>query len=458
MPLIKKNMTISFILFLSLMLLLCSFAWCGEEPRHFTLEESINIAIERSLHIRSAREAVHESESIRKESFTSFLPAFSTTYGYRRLDEKPTAKLFDPVAWAYRDTQVGTRDNYKWSLDVTQPLFAGGAISSAYDMAARGVDISKLRQETTIQDVVLDVRYAYFTILKAERALEVARQAVGLLEAHRDTAQSFYDVGVIPRNDLLFAEVELANGIQNLTVAENGLELAKARFNTVLRRDIGAPVAVEDILIYHPFEESLEKCLERAFARRSELKIYELQVQQTERAVDAARSGFFPSVSVTGNYSRYGDDPGVSGNLYVDKDDWHLMAVANWNFWEWGKTKHSVDASRRRVERARNDLDNVTDLVALEVKSAYLNVREAEKRIFVAEKAIMQAEENYRLNVERYREQVGTTTDVIDAQTLLTRARSDYFNTLSNYHLALGELDRSMGLIYDAGYLESDAP
>ncbi|MCK9229115.1 MAG: TolC family protein [Syntrophales bacterium] len=415
-----------------------------EGPPVFTLEESISMALERSLHIRSARELVRESESLRKERFTSFLPALSTSYGYRRLDETPTMSF---PGMGERTT--GTRDNYVWSLELTQPVFTGGALSGSYDLAARGVHISKLQETTTIQDVVLDVREAYFAILTAERVREVALQAVEQLRAHRDTAQSFYDVGVIPRNDLLHAEVELADGIQNLMVAENSLELAKARFNTVLRRDIGAPVAVEDILTYRPFEGNLEACLAEAMAGRSELEIYELQVQQSERAVNVTKSGFYPSVAFTANYSRYGDTPGVSGNSYTDKDDWYLLAVAKWNFWEWGKTRYAVDASRRRVDQARNARDNLSELIALEVKNAYLSLREAEHRIAVTEAAVLQAEENYRLNVERYREQVGTTTEVIDAQTLLTRARSSYFNALSAYHLALGELERAMGTIYE---------
>ena len=64
----------------------------------------------------------------------------------------------------------------------------------------------------------------------------------------------------------------------------------------------------------------------------------------------------------------------------------------------------------------------------------------------MAKKAIEQAEENFRINEERYKERVATSTDVIDAQTLLTRAKSDYYNALSNYNIALAELERSMGI------------
>jgi len=131
------------------------------------------------------------------------------------------------------------------------------------------------------------------------------------------------------------------------------------------------------------------------------------------------------------------------------------MAAATWNFWEWGKTKHNVDANVSRLKQAEDALTNVKDQIALEVKNSSLYLREAEKHIFVAKKAIEQAEENFRINKERYKEQVATSTDVIDAQTLLTKTKSDYFNALSSYNIALAILERSMGII-DVSLLDQE--
>ena len=95
------------------------------------------------------------------------------------------------------------------------------------------------------------------------------------------------------------------------------------------------------------------------------------------------------------------------------------------------------------------------DQIALEVKNSYLYLRQSEKHIFVAKKTIEQAEENFRINEERYKEQIATSTDVIDAQTLLTKTKADYFNALSIYNIALVILERSMGII-DASLLDEE--
>jgi outer membrane protein len=82
----------------------------------------------------------------------------------------------------------------------------------------------------------------------------------------------------------------------------------------------------------------------------------------------------------------------------------------------------------------------------LEVKNAFLLIHEAGKQVQVTKMAIEQAEENFRINTERYREQVGTSTNVIDAQTLLTKARSDHFNALGDFNINQARLERAMGV------------
>lgn len=81
----------------------------------------------------------------------------------------------------------------------------------------------------------------------------------------------------------------------------------------------------------------------------------------------------------------------------------------------------------------------------LEYRTAQNDARVAAQRIDVTRKAIEQGEENLRINKTRYQEQVGTATDVIDAQTLLTRTRSEYYRALFDYEVALARIKRSAG-------------
>jgi len=160
-----------------------------------------------------------------------------------------------------------------------------------------------------------------------------------------------------------------------------------------------------------------------------------------------ARSELFPSLSLVGNYTRFGDEASVSGSKFQDAESWYVMAVASWNFWEWGRTKFRVDASKARENQAIETSKEVNDQITLEIKNAYLLLKEAENQILVSEKVIEQAEENFRISEERYKERVSTSTEVLDAQTLLTRAKSQYANALGDYNINYAKLQRAMGVI-----------
>ncbi|MBA4422265.1 MAG: hypothetical protein C0390_04070 [Syntrophus sp. (in: bacteria)] len=419
----------------------------AETVKPLTLTESIDMALKQSVLIHAAKEGVRGAEAQQKEAFTGFLPKFSTSYSYTRLNEDPYFVFpgAPPLVPAGNMT-TGTKDNYNWNVEARQPLFAGGGIRANYEASRLGAEIARMEEAATVQDLVSDVKVSYFSTLKAARILSVAKQSVEQLKAHRDMAQGFFDVGIIPRNDLLYAEVELANGRQFLLRAENGVEMAKAKFNTILRRAIDSPVEIEDILKEQPLDTPLNACVAAALDNRPEIRSYMLHVEQARSIVNLSRSEYYPNVSLIGHYAKYGDTPGVSGSPYRAQENWTILAIANWNFWEWGKTKHRVDAGISRENRATDILTNIRDQITLEVKNAFLLLNEAGKQVQVSKKAIEQAEENFRINTERYREQVGTSTDVIDAQTLLTKARADHFNALGDFNINQARLERAMGV------------
>lgn len=417
-----------------------------------TLETSIDIALKNSIVINIAKEGSKGAKAQKMEAMTGFLPKFSTSYSYTRLNEEPFSRFQGlPAPFSAMNGMeviAGTADNFNWAIEAKQPLFAGGGILANYQAYSIGEDVARMEEKARYQDVVQEVKTAYFNILRAQRIQETAWQSVEMLTAHRDVAQNYFKVGMIPKNDLLHAEVELANGKQGLVRSQNAVELAKSHFNTVLKRKIFTPVEVVDILTYQPMKQSFEECLNIARDSRPELKISSLRAEQAGKFVKAAQSEYFPTLSMVGNYSRYGDHPNVSGTIYKDMESWYVMAVANWNFWEWGKTKFRVDTSKARENQALESAKELNDQIILEIKNAYLMLQEAESQIAVSQKLIEQAEENFRIAEERYKERVATSTEVLEAQTLLTKAKSEYANALGDYNINYAKLQRAMGIIW----------
>jgi outer membrane protein TolC len=224
------------------------------------------------------------------------------------------------------------------------------------------------------------------------------------------------------------------------------LALAKSSFNILLRRDINEPLSVVDILEYKPSVLRLDESLDEALRNRPELKNAGLKVDQTKEGVKIARSGFFPSISLSGNYGRFSDEFSLYGDLNSQR--WRLEAFATFNLFDWGKTAYKVGETKVKVTQSEDSKMQVIDGIILEVKQDYLNMVTAERNILVSQKSIEQAEENLRMNEERYKYQVATATDVLDAVTLLAQARVNYYGALSDFNVASARLERAMGRMY----------
>jgi outer membrane protein len=410
-----------------------------QEP--LTLEESIKIALERNLTLRSAVIGVEGSEFRRKEAITNFLPQWVGQYSWTRYNS-PTFVGFGGA------TGLGfaSRDIYGLNSTVQQPLFTGGLNLANYRLTKLGVDLSMTSVETAKRDIVLQVRVGYFDILRAEKFLTVAQQQVSQFEAQLEVTKAFFDVGIVPKNDVLQAEVNLANARQSLVKAENDLATAKASFNILLRREINTPLEVVDILAYKPFPLGFEAALEEALGQRTEIKAAQLNVDQAKENVKVAKSGFFPTISLAGNYARVSDAAGLNGDL--EDDRWTIQALATLTLFDWGNTAYKVGENKVRVTQAEDSKTQLIESITLEVKNDYLNMLVAEKNINVAEKSIEQAEENLRMNEERYKYQVATQTDVINAVTLLAQARVNYYGALTDFNVAKAQLERAMGRMF----------
>jgi len=412
----------------------------AQEHQVYTLGESISEAFSNNWSLKAKKEKIAQAADSKRQARAEFLPKLSMSYGYTRLDEATTVYIPN-----LGDLPISSQNNYQWKGTVTQPLFTGFALVSSYELAKLGIDQSEMGLELEKLDLALRVKEAYFGILKAEKAVEVAGKAVESLESHVKVARSFYKVGMIPINDLLKAEVELADAHYNLVKARNSDRLARSAFNTVLSKPIDRAVKVKDIVSYEAEKVNFQKSLDMAFKERPEIRLIDIHLLQAGQQVRLARSKVYPEVTLNYNYIKEGDDPGVSGSLFLKANRWEATAACSWTFWEWGKTYYSVrekQAFRRELKRTRQALK---DRIRLEVKEAVLALEEAEKNIPTTRKAIEQAEENLRVSEERYKAQVTTSTEVLDAQTLLTRASRNYYDALYDHSLAKARLQRSLG-------------
>ena len=417
----------------------------------YTLDKSIMEALANSWTIKAKKERVEQAKYSNNQAQAGFYPTLSTTYGYTRLDEvnysNPMPVFQGNTLFGYVPSgPLNTQDNYQWKVSLKQPLFTGFALTSSYELAKLGIDQSQIDLELAELDLALEVKAGYFDILKSDRAVEVSQKAVESLTSHLEVAQSFYKVGMTAVNDVLKAEVELANAQYDLIKAQNGAKIARAAFNNLLARPIDAPLTVEDILSYHQkIEGDFSSYLKKAVYQRPEIKTLDINLRQAEYQIKITKSKYYPEVFFSYDYIKEGDHADVSGDAFHDAHSWQAMVGLSWILWDWGKTSNGVKEKISFKNELTIVRSKAIDGLSLNIKQAMLDLEAADKNIGPTQKAVEQAEENLRVSQERYKAQVTTSTEVLDAQTLLNQVRMNYYNALYNHILAKARLQRAIG-------------
>lgn len=425
---------------LSLMVLLrCADPVKAEDLSPLTISQAVEIAIERNPVLKSARAEVTATTYHEEAAFLDFLPKFETGYDFTYYRDMPTFVVLG------QGIPAGSQDQYAFFVGLRQPLFAGGSIYYNYQLAGLGVDVAKVNYTQAKLNLVLDVKTAYFNMLRAQKNKIEADQSVERLTAHLNDAKDFFEVGLIAKNEVLQSEVELAQARQEAVRATQALRMAVSQLNILLQRGINQPLALAEGLEYEPYPVTFDEALKTALEQRPDIRERKLAIERSEKSVQLARADYYPSVNLSLRYTREADSPDLKENPYGLTENAVALTSLTWTFWEWGKTKKLANENQARVDQARYSLQQLTDSVSLEVRQGLLDLEEAEKNIGVAGVSVTQAEENYRIVTERYNVQMATSTDVLDAETLLTQARTNYSDALAQYNIAKARVKRAMG-------------
>ncbi len=402
-----------------------------------SLKTVILNALDANLGIENTRLETNAALAKRNESRTYFYPTFNATYQYQRNEEEISSPYLGVIT---------PEEEYTFIASVTQPLFAGFSVLNQYKMTELGLSLAKMNEKLVRQNIILQATKAYYLILKAKKLVNVSKETVKQITAQKDVVNNFYKVGMSPLNDLLEAEVLLANAKQKVIRALNDLESAKSQMNLILRRPIDQTIDVVDILSYDPFAYELSYCLTQADENRLEIQIANMEIELAEKDIELSKKNYYPTVSLQGSYYRFGTEWDVNGGDGIsDESTWDIKAVASWNFWEWGRSSYGVREKKSRLSQALLKKSQIQDEIHFKVKQAFLDMKAAEMNIQTVETAIEQAKENFRINEERYQEQVATSTDVLTAQTLLTSTMTNYYTALYDFKTAKASLFREMG-------------
>ncbi|BBO82689.1 transporter [Desulfosarcina ovata subsp. sediminis] len=406
-----------------------------------TVSKAVTHALANNPIIREADERIHAAIASVKSSRADLLPEASLNYSYQRQRDAPIMMFNGNVI------QTAHRRLYNWNVTVIQPLFSGFALASKLNISKLDVTARQLEKEQTVLDLIRDVKSACYRLLLSNRLLKVSNQEIDALSAHQRNAELFFREGLVRPNDVLQAQVALANSIQQREKAVAEVKKAEARVNRLLNRPLDESIQLMDIASFSKSMSLLNgKALsQEALTNRPLIKLLDISLEQLRQSLRIAKSEWYPTISLLGQYEQSGDNPGATQNDYTNDHNTSIGFQAQWKFFQSGKTRAETDRVRRQIKALDAGIIRYQNQIREEVRNAILDCHTAHKNIGTARAALHQAVENWRITVLQYKQQVSTATDVLDARAFLTQAESNYFLANYDYLDAVAGLNRAIG-------------
>jgi len=417
------------------------------QKRPLSLDEAIAAGLDASPALHASRMKVASSEAKSREAAASRLPSLKFGGGYTRLSEVPDFQVTLPVSPNPIVVSQSYFNNFNLRLGVQQPLFTGFRLQAGADSARMLVNAADQDLEKDRAEFICAVKSAYWGLARAREIETVVDENVRQVQEHLKDVQAFFSQGLLTKNDVLRAELELSNAEIMRIDARNAAEVAL----TVLDSLIGLPLVTDVDLTTSPESQASRIPADDGGpaadvpAGRPDLKAAEFRIKASELGLKAARAGFYPQVFLSGNYYCLRPNPRILPSLDKFKGTWDLGISISLDIWNWNQTKRQAEQAEAHLAQARDARKLLEDQAVLEVTQSRLGMGRARDKVRVAGQAVGQAEENLRVVRERFKQGVALNRDVLDAGVALLQARLNRTQAAIDLLLAQARLERALG-------------
>lgn len=418
------------------------------QKKPLSLKEAIAAGLETSPALHASKMKVESTAAKSREIAAGRLPSFKFGGGYTRLSEIPAFALSLPIFPNPIVVSQNYFNNFNLRLSVQQPLFTGFRLLAGEESARMLEQSASQDMEKDRADFVFAVKSAYWGLARAREFEKAIDENIRRVEEHLKDVGAFFEQGMLTKNDVLRAELEVSNARLMKIDAGNAAEIALTTLNSL----IGWPLDTDVDLTTSPGDSSAVGARPPGgarpqidVARRPDIKAADFRIRASELGIKAARAGYYPQVFLAGNYYYLRPNPRILPALDKFRGTWDVGISVSFDIWNWGQTKSQTDQAQAQLEQARDARKILEDQAVLEITQARLALESAREKICVAAQSVAQAEENLRVTRERFAHGVASSTDVLDADVALLQAQINRTQSAIDMAIAQARLEKAMG-------------
>jgi outer membrane protein len=428
------------ILIIYLLSILHSDVFAADNRSFFSLSEVIAYALKNNPGIRQSGNArdieqlniqIAKAERMPRVDLNSGITRFRYPTAVTPITGSPLAGAGFPEF----DTSI-----YDIGLSFRMPLFRGGRLERWIDISGIRASISEDMLTINRQELIYNLTSVYFRISLLEKLLSVTEATVKQMEEHRGNVELFLKAGTVPGVELLKTDLELARAQQNALLVRNTLETAYELLKTLMGlENINNDISLVTGATLGNNTLSYEEAVSRALAQRPDYLAVVKKKKLAEARIKYAGGKRLPDVFLMGEYTDR------SGEGLEFRENWNLALRLTMPVFDGGSIKTDIVKEKKEREKIMEEEKALRLTVIREIKEAFIQSQNAKQRMAVSLKAIETAKENLRIESLKFRTGSNTSTDVLDAQSVLLQVESDSCQALYDNEMATAALMKAMG-------------
>jgi len=372
--------------------------------------------------------------------FSSSLSFFKIdTAAYNEYQKLPKKK--------YSDLQFGLPLNVSAGIQASQILFDAG-IFVALKARKSLEELSTLNTKRTEEEVKVSVSKAYYSCLVAEKRIQLLDENISLLNSVESMTKKLYAEGFVEKID-----------VDRLTVQKNNLMIEKDKIlnlvelsYSMLKFQMGMPlmqhISLLDSLSLDEVKKNLELDKVLDISNRTEIQTLKMLKKLNGYDYERYQKGYLPTVAaaLSGSYATQTKAVKELFTLpYFPTGAFVLSASVP--IYDGNTRKAKMNQAKLNMLKNDNDLMAAQQGIELEVSNAFVQLRNSITSLENQKNNIELAQKIYTIAQTKYKEGVGTNIEIIQSETALKDAQTNYYNSMFEAIIAKIDYQKALGIL-----------
>jgi outer membrane protein len=427
-------------------LLLAPLVFNTDAEEVWTLQKCVNYAIQNNPDLQAAERRTSSSKYDLDYQKTQFLPRldFHSATGY--LTGEPITPW--AVVRGLTEDQVLARNasgEYVIGyLGLTIPVVKEGVFfareAPSVNIAMHQVSIDKNTYESKKNELIFAVSSSFLNLMKNEEDIKVAEEHLKSLKAYHKLMQSKFKEGLVSKNELLQAEVRLAESEKEVKACKNASYLLAADLSIRMGLERPKSIATSDEGFVPASLSPVEEFIHDALSNRAEIAAQQLKVSQAKEDLRRTQNQRYPNVEIASNVG-VGNDYGSRTNSL-----WSAELRASMPIFDFGGISSKIKSQQEKVAEEEKLLLSLSGNITQEVVTAYVNISNTKSDIELKEKVVEQSEEGARLLKARFEQNLAPISSLLEAEYFLHNNQKAL--SIARYNLRAGYLQLIKAIDY----------